>query len=53
MVSYARARAEALGIDAKVGVMQRAERVILICVPQALFGLAFNGWILMGVCRAL
>jgi CDP-diacylglycerol--glycerol-3-phosphate 3-phosphatidyltransferase len=49
MVSYARARAEALGIDAKVGVMQRAERVILICVPQALFGLAFHGWILMGV----
>lgn len=49
MVSYARARAEALGIDAKVGVMQRAERVILICVPQALFGLAFNGWVLMGV----
>lgn len=45
-VSYARARAEALGINAKVGVMQRAERVILLCVPQALFGLALDGWVL-------
>ena len=49
MVSYSRARAEALGINAKVGVMQRAERVILLCVPQAFFGLAFNGYLLMGV----
>lgn len=49
LVSYARARAEALGINAKVGVMQRAERVILLCVPQAFFGLAFNGWLLAGV----
>lgn len=46
MVSYTRSRAEALGINAKVGVMQRAERVILLVVPQALFGLALNGWIL-------
>jgi CDP-diacylglycerol---glycerol-3-phosphate 3-phosphatidyltransferase len=49
LVSYARARAEALGINAKVGVMQRAERVILLSVPQAFFGLAFNGWLLAGV----
>ena len=49
LISYARARAEALGINAKVGVMQRAERVILLCVPQAFFGLALNGWILSGV----
>lgn len=49
MISYARARAEALGINAKVGVMQRAERVILLCVPQAFFGLAFNGWLLNAV----
>jgi len=49
MVSYTRARAEALGINAKVGVMQRAERVILLCAPQALFGLALDGWILAGV----
>jgi CDP-diacylglycerol--glycerol-3-phosphate 3-phosphatidyltransferase len=49
MISYARARAEALGINAKVGVMQRAERVILLSAPQALFGLAFDGWLLNGV----
>ena len=29
--------------------MQRAERVILLCVPQALFGLALNGWVLNAV----
>ncbi len=49
LVSYTRARAEGLGIDAKVGVMQRPERVVLLSVPQALFGLAFDGKLLMGV----
>ncbi len=49
LVSYARARAEGLGINAKVGVMQRPERVVLMSVPQAFFGLAFGGKILMGV----
>jgi CDP-diacylglycerol--glycerol-3-phosphate 3-phosphatidyltransferase len=49
LISYARARAEALGINAKVGVMQRAERVILLSAPQAFFGLALNGYVLMGV----
>ena len=38
MVSYARARGEALGIsdEARVGGMQRAERVVLTAVPCAL-----------------
>src|SRR6266566_4585181 len=49
LVSYTRARAEALGIDAKVGVMQRPERIVLLSVPQALFGLFWNGWVLMGI----
>ena len=49
LVSYTRARAAALGIDAKVGVMQRPERVVLLSVPQAFFGLALHGWILMGI----
>jgi CDP-diacylglycerol--glycerol-3-phosphate 3-phosphatidyltransferase len=49
LVSYARARAEGLGLDAKVGVMQRAERVVLISVPQAFFGLALNGWLFAAV----
>jgi CDP-diacylglycerol--glycerol-3-phosphate 3-phosphatidyltransferase len=46
MTSYTRARAEALGLDAKVGMLQRPERVVLLSVPQALFGLALNGWVL-------
>jgi CDP-diacylglycerol--glycerol-3-phosphate 3-phosphatidyltransferase len=46
LTSYTRARAEALGIDAKVGMLQRPERVVLLSVPQALFGLALNGWVL-------
>lgn len=46
MTSYTRARAEALGIDAKVGMVQRAERVTLLAAPQGLFGLALGGWVL-------
>ena len=49
MVSYTRARAESLGIDAKVGVMQRPERIVLLSAPQALFGLFWNGWVLIGI----
>ncbi|HEY0995526.1 MAG TPA: CDP-alcohol phosphatidyltransferase family protein [Gemmatimonadaceae bacterium] len=47
LTSYTRARAEALGIQAKdVGMLQRPERVVLLSVPQAFFGLALNGWVL-------
>lgn len=46
LTSYTRARAEALGIDAKVGVLQRPERVVLLSAPQALFGLVLGGWVL-------
>jgi len=49
MTSYARARAETLGIDAKVGMVQRPERVVLLSAPQAFFGLALNGWVLKTV----
>ena len=38
MVSYTRARAEALGIDCAVGLMQRGERVALIGVASLFFG---------------
>jgi len=41
MVSYTRARAEGLGIDCRVGFMQRAERIILI-VAAALVGGIFR-----------
>jgi CDP-diacylglycerol--glycerol-3-phosphate 3-phosphatidyltransferase len=49
LVSYTRARAEALGIDAKVGIMQRPERVVLLSAPQAFFGLALDGWVLSAI----
>jgi CDP-diacylglycerol--glycerol-3-phosphate 3-phosphatidyltransferase len=41
MVSYTRARAEGLGIDCRVGVMQRAERLILL-VLATLVGIGFK-----------
>jgi CDP-diacylglycerol--glycerol-3-phosphate 3-phosphatidyltransferase len=46
MTSYTRARAESLGLDAKVGMLQRPERVVMLSVPQAFFGLALGGWVL-------
>ncbi|GAC1516675.1 MAG: CDP-alcohol phosphatidyltransferase family protein [Gemmatimonadaceae bacterium] len=53
LTSYTRARAEALGIDAKVGLLQRPERVVLLSAPQALFGLALDGWVLSGIILVL
>jgi CDP-diacylglycerol--glycerol-3-phosphate 3-phosphatidyltransferase len=46
LTSYTRARAESLGLDAKVGLLQRPERVVLLSAPQALFGLVLGGWVL-------
>jgi CDP-diacylglycerol---glycerol-3-phosphate 3-phosphatidyltransferase len=37
-VSYARARAEGLGIDCKVGIAQRAERILLVGLFSLLAG---------------
>ena len=53
MVSYTRARAESLGIDAKVGFMQRPERIALLAAPQGIFGLALDGWLLAGIVTLL
>jgi CDP-diacylglycerol--glycerol-3-phosphate 3-phosphatidyltransferase len=49
MVSYTRARAEALGLDCKVGLMPRAERVVLIGAASLFFGEAWGGLVLKGV----
>ncbi|MGQ0702137.1 MAG: CDP-alcohol phosphatidyltransferase family protein [Gemmatimonadales bacterium] len=38
LVSYARARAEGLGLECKVGLVQRAERLLAIGVPTILVG---------------
>jgi CDP-diacylglycerol--glycerol-3-phosphate 3-phosphatidyltransferase len=53
LTSYTRARAESLGIDAKVGMVQRPERVTLLSAPQAFFGLALDGWVLAGIVTLL
>jgi CDP-diacylglycerol--glycerol-3-phosphate 3-phosphatidyltransferase len=43
MISYTRARAEALGIDCKVGLMQRGERVAAIGLASLFFGESSSG----------
>ena len=53
MVSYTRARAEGLGIDCKVGLMQRAERIILLGVSTLFFGSWREGLILTWVMFAM
>jgi len=35
LISYQRAKAESLGLDAKGGLMERAERVVLLCIGLA------------------
>lgn len=48
MISYTRARAESLGIECSIGLMQRAERVLLIGLAAVLFG-DQNGGIVLKV----
>jgi CDP-diacylglycerol--glycerol-3-phosphate 3-phosphatidyltransferase len=52
LVSYARARAEGLGLDCKVGIAQRAERIVLVGVASLVFG-AGPGAILLEAIVAL
>jgi len=49
LVSYARARAEGLGISATVGIAQRAERIVLIGVPVLVWHAGPGGWMLLGI----
>jgi CDP-diacylglycerol--glycerol-3-phosphate 3-phosphatidyltransferase len=53
MISYTRARAEALGLDCKVGLMPRAERVVLIGAASLLFGESWDGFVLKAVIAVL
>ncbi len=53
MISYTRARAESLGIDCKVGLMQRGERVIAIGLASLFFGEGNAGLALRVVIVAL
>jgi phosphatidylglycerophosphate synthase len=47
MVSYTRARAEGLGVDCKIGWMQRPERIALLIVGSLLAGLPVVGHYIM------
>jgi len=49
LISYTRARAEGLGIECTVGLMQRAERVILIGAAALAFGEQHRGVVLRTV----
>jgi CDP-diacylglycerol--glycerol-3-phosphate 3-phosphatidyltransferase len=49
VVSYARAKAESLGIDCRVGIAQRAERIVLIGVPSLVFGAGPQGLLLFWI----
>ena len=49
MVSYTRAKAETLGLDCSVGLMQRAERVVLLGLGSLIFGLSWDGLVISGV----
>ncbi|MCU0620453.1 MAG: CDP-alcohol phosphatidyltransferase family protein [Gemmatimonadales bacterium] len=53
VVSYARARAEGLGLDCKVGIAQRAERIVLLGLPPLLFGAGPRGMLLSGIVAVL
>jgi CDP-diacylglycerol---glycerol-3-phosphate 3-phosphatidyltransferase len=46
MISYTRARAESLGLDCRVGLMPRAERIVLVGGAALIFGGAWGGLVL-------
>lgn len=51
VISYQRAKAESLGLDAKGGLMERAERIVVLCVGLFLEPWVENAlvWILWGM----
>ena len=48
LVSYTRARAEALGIECKVGILTRAERY-LVLIPALIFNRPLAGMLIIGL----
>lgn len=53
LVSYMRARAEGLGLECKVGVAQRAERILGLGLPTLLFGAGSRALVLTGIVAVL
>jgi CDP-diacylglycerol--glycerol-3-phosphate 3-phosphatidyltransferase len=42
LISYQRAKAESLGLDAKGGLMERAERIVMLCLGLLLEGVGLD-----------
>jgi len=53
LVSYARARAEGLGLDCKVGIAQRAERILGLGIASVVFGAGPSAVLLEGIVAIL
>lgn len=53
LVSYARARAEGLGIDCRVGMVQRAERIVGLSIPTLIWGAGPEGVVLFWIVAVL
>ena len=53
IVSYTRARAEGLMLDCKVGLAQRAERILGLGAPTVLFGAGRDGMLLLAIVTVL
>ncbi len=53
IVSYARARAEGLMLECKVGLVQRAERILGLGIPLLFFGAGREGMLLLGIVSVL
>ena len=49
MVSYTRARAQGLGVECKVGLMQRPERIVLLIIGSLLGSIPMIGLILLKI----
>lgn len=49
IISYARARAEGLSLDCKVGIAQRAERILGLGIPSVFIGAGPDGLVLLGI----
>ena len=49
LVSYTRARAEGLNLECKVGILQRAERIVGLSAPTLFFGAGPEGRLLLAI----
>jgi CDP-diacylglycerol--glycerol-3-phosphate 3-phosphatidyltransferase len=53
LVSYTRARAEGLGLEMRVGLVQRADRILGVGVPTLVFGAGPHGVLLLVIVGVL